>query len=866
MWGCWSTRAGDGKGAMKPPRFEYFAPRQLGAAVELLQRFAGDAKVIAGGQSLMQQVLAVPGTFAELPVSQPRYLGKDLPRVEDAALLTGTAGFTDDLALPGMLHAAFLRSPHAHARIVRVDVACAAALPGVVAIVTGEDAKRWSDPVPGFPYGWADHCIASEKVHFVGEPVAIVAATSRYLAEDAVELIEVEYEPLPVIAEPAVGLDPAAPKVLAHQPSNVAFQRTFTWGEVDEAFASADVVVEDHFRWHRASGNAIETRNCIAQWNPFTQELTAWGGFQGTGFYMPSVTRGLRLPATKIRLIPLPHGGSFGTKIYPHVVMMIALLSRKAGGRPVKWIEDRVEHLLGSYTQGPDRDYSAQMALDRQGRITAFRVKAVEDAGAFLVSVGLGMALKPVSAFTGPYRIPNAAYDLTAVLTNKVPQGSYRGWGVPPHNLALEHCLDLAARKLGLDVVEIRRRNLVRPEEMPYRMTNGAWLDSGDYGHTLDLALSLAGYDALRAEQARARAEGRLVGIGISTGVEISAVAMSMFTLLGPTAPFGTSVPESARVRLDVTGKVFAEVTFPWEGQGQHTFVAQILADYFGVTLEDVQVVCVDSLSAGPGTGPIGSRQAVMLSGAVLGAAGRVVEKLGKVAAAVLEVDPADVQFRDGRFHVQGAPDRGLALRQVLGTLLSRSDLLPDGVDGNPEASYTFNAPNRTLPDEQGRGSYDLTASNNAHVVMVEVDRDTGLVQVLKYVLADDCGVRLHPGIVEGQIQGGLAQGIGHALFEEHVYDQQGQYLTASYMDYLLPTMLDVPMSERTHTETPSPFLPLGVKGCGEGPILATPAVMLSAINDALSPLGVRCTEIPASPRRIWSLIHGSPQGVAATV
>jgi CO/xanthine dehydrogenase Mo-binding subunit len=706
----------------------------------------------------------LPSTFVDLPVSQPRYVGRDVERIEDVALLSGSAEFTDNLAFGGMLHAAILRSPHPHARIVRIDTSRAESLPGVEAVVTGADAARWTETVPGYPGGFSGHCIAVEKTHFVGEPVAVVAARDRYIAEDALDLIEVEYEPLPVVRDPMSALETGSAVVVDGQESNLAYQRVFTWGDPDAAFAAAAVVVRDNFRWHRASGNALETRNCIARWDPLTGALTAWGGFQGTGFYVPSLARGLRLSPSKIRLIGQPHGGSFGTKIYPHVVMLGAVISRKAGGRVVKWIEDRAEHLLGSMTQASDRYYSAEMAFSRDGEMLGFRVKVLEDIGAFIVSVGMGMTLKPVSTFTGPYRVKNAAYDLTVVTTNKVPQGSYRGWGVPAHNLALEHCVDLAARELKIDPAELRRRNLVRAEEMPYTAPSGHVLDSGDYGKTLDMALDLAEYREMRAEQERLRQEGRLVGIGVYTGIEVSAVAMSMFTLLGASAPFGTSVPESARVRLDVMGKVYAELTFPWEGQGQHTFVAQVLADYFNVPISDVEVTTVDSLSAGPGTGPIGSRQAVMLSGAVMGAATRVRDKMARVAAALLEVDASDLEFKDGRFSVRGAPDRGLGLRQVLGPMLSRVDMLPDDVDGNPEASYTFNAPNRALPDAEGRGSYDLTASHNAHVVLLEVDRDTGKVEILKYVIADDCGVRLHPAIVEGQVQGGIAQGLGYEL------------------------------------------------------------------------------------------------------
>src|SRR5581483_3085766 len=789
---------------------------------------------------------------------QPRYVGKDLPRIEDAALLTGRVDFTDNLAFAGMLHAAVLRSTRPHARIRRIDTSRAGQLDGVAAVITGADAEAWSEPVPGLPPGWAGHCLATDKVRFVGEPIAVVAATSRYVAEDALELIDVDYEDLPPILDPERAREAAGPLVYESQGTNVVYQRQFAFGDVDEAFAHADLVVRDTFRWHRASGNALETCGCIVQWNPMDQMLTSWGGFQGTGFYVPSVSRALRLPTNKIRLIPLPHGGSFGTKIVPHHVVRIALLSRKAGGRPVKWIEDRVEHLMSAYSHGPDRRYTAEMALTRDGEMTGFRVTALEDIGAHVVSVAMGMTLKPLSAFTGPYRVRNVAYDLAVVTTNKCPQGSYRGWGVPPHNLAMEHCLDLAARELALDPAEIRRRNLLRPEQFPYVAPNGAAYDSGDYERSLDLALDLADYPALRREQEEARAQGRLVGIGVYTGVEISAVAMSMFTLLGGGAPFGTSVPESARVRIDAAGKIVAEVTFPWEGQGQHTIVAHVLADYFGVDREDVEVVAVDSLSAGPGTGPIGSRQAVMLSGAVLGAAGRVAEKLRKVAAVLLEVHADDVELRNGLLRVAGAPSKALPLRQVAATMLTRCDLLPEDVDGSPEATYTFNPPSRRLPDAEGRGSFDLTASNAVHVVMVEIDRETGQVSILKYAIADDCGVRLHPAIVEGMVQGGLAQGVGQTLLEEHVYDEGGQYLTASYMDYLLPTICEVPMPESVYTETASPVAPLGVKGAGEAAVLATPAVLMSAINDALAPLGVRCTTVPATPLRLWEVIQSA--------
>jgi len=799
-----------------------------------------------------------PAKFSELPLTQPRYLGKDLPRVEDPALLTGIAEFTDNMVLRGMLHAAVLRSPYPHARITRIDTSAAEALSGVVAVLTGAEVGEWSEPMPGAPPGWAGHCLVVDKVRFAGEPVAVVAATSRYIAEDACDLIEVEYEPLPPVTDPASAALPESPLLYEHRGTNVVFHRIFTFGDVDAAFQGADVVVRDRFRWHRASANAMETCGCIAQWNAVEGSLTAWGGFQGTGLYVPSVSKALRIAPNRVRLIPLAHGGSFGSKIFPHIVILMALLSRKAGGRPVKWIEDRVEHLKSSFSHGPDRRYEAELALSRAGEMLGFRVHALEDIGAHVVSSAMGMSLRPLSSFTGPYRVQNVQYDITVVATNKCPEGSYRGWGVPPHNLALEHCLDLASRQLGLDPVEIRRRNLLQPEQFPYEAPNGAMYDSGDYGHTLDLALDLAQYKSLREEQARARAEGRLVGIGVYTGTEMGAMSTSIFMLIGADAPYGLSRPESTRIRIDADAKITAEVTFPWEGQGQHTFVTHLIADYFGVSREDVQVVAVDSLTAGPGTGPVGSRQGVVLTGAVLGAAGRITEKLRQMAAVMLEVHPDDTELMDGQLRVKGAPSRSIPLKQVAWTLLNRCDLLPPGVDGDPEASYTYIAPDRKFPTPEGKGSFDVTAANAAHIAMVEIDRDTGLVQILKYVLADDCGVRLNPPVVEGMVLGGLAQGVGATLLEEHAYDDQGQYLSASFMDYLMPTICEVPDVESTYTETPSPFSPLGVKGAGEAAILSTPAVLMSAINDALSPLGVRCTTVPASPLRLWELIQGA--------
>ncbi len=792
-----------------------------------------------------------------LPIAQPRYVGKDVPRVEDPLLLTGRAEYGDNVRLPGMLHAAILRSPHAHARIVRIDASRAAALPGVAAILTGEEVKAWSQPVFGVPEGWTGYALATEKVHWVGEPVAMVAATDRYIAEDALELIDVEYEPLDPVVDPERAIA-GPPFVLEGKESNVAYQRHFEFGDVAKAFGEADLIVEERFRWNRTSGNPIETCVCIADWDPYSNMLTVRGSHRSPHLILPALVTSLGMPSNQIRIVQSPLGGSFGVKTFARYIVLVCLMAKKLGGRPVKWTEDRLEHLIGNSSHAWDRRHECALAVKRDGTITGFRMRMVDDFGAFAEWLGVGMVLKPMISFSGCYKIPCFDYECVAVLTNKVPQGPYRGFGLPSHYWILEQLIDIAAARLGIDPVEMRRRNFVPMDEFPYTLPSGNVYDSGNYAGSLDLLLEKSGHAELRREVEAARAEGRLVGLSVVSSIEPGLTGPPMLVHLSPRIFTRTASPEGVLIRMDAFGKVIVEVGFPWGGQSQHSFVRQIVADYFNLTPGDVQVVTVDSLVMQPGTGPISSSVAIALSGAVMGGLVRLTDKLKQGAAVMLEVHADDLELFDGQLRVKGAPDRGVPVARVAGFMLMRPDLLPEGVDGSAEATYVWNPPDRALPDEQGRGTYSVTAAGALHLCMVEVDRDTGQVRILKYVMVDDCGTRLNPSVVSGMLQGGLAHGIGNALLEEYVYDENGQILTSTYMDYLLPTIHEVPMAEEYPMVTPSPITALGVKGIGEAAIHTTPAAVLCAINDALSPLGVRITEAPATPLRVWRAIQGA--------
>jgi CO/xanthine dehydrogenase Mo-binding subunit len=797
--------------------------------------------------------VVIPKSPSEMPGGENRFIGKEVRRIEDPALVTGKTEFVDNLVMPGMLHAAIVRSPFAHARITRIDTSAAEALNGVVAVVTGKDAKRWTNLTPTVPEEWGVYCLADDTVRFVGEPVVAIAAINRYVAEDAMELVEIDYDPLTPIVDPLEAMKDGSPLLFEDKPSNVMMSRVFNWGDTDKAVAEAAHVFSERFRWHRLGANPMETFGVVMEWDPVSGEVNGWGSFQSASQMAQLRSIALGVPSNKVRMMSQPHGGSFGGKGGFRGADIAALLSRKADGRPVKWIEDRMEYLAGGGGQSWDRYYDASLAFDANGKATALKVKLVDDMGATAEAWGSISCAKPVTSFTGCYAIEAAQYDLTIVATNKLPQAPYRGMGPPPHNLVLEQLMDIAADGLGLDPAELRRKNFIPSDAFPYTIASGNEYDSGDYEAGLDAAMEMSDYAGLRRRQEEARAEGKLFGIGVVSTIEPGVFDWNAYSIVGVQ---GTGVPEGATVSMDIFGKISCRIGFGLEGQGQYTLIAQVLADYFGVEMDDITVVPCDTLSAPPNFGPGGSRLGVAITGAALGAAERLKEKLARVAAVLLQTEASNLEMSNGAIRIPGVEGAELPLAAVAGAMLARSDLLPEDVDPNPQATYVWTAPGRTPADEEGRAKSYLTAASACHIVAVEVDRDTGQVDIQGYWIADDCGTRLNPATVEGQTQGAVAQGVGAALLEEYVYDEEGQLLTSTYMDYLIPTIHEVPISERRALCTPSPFTPLGAKGCGESAMHSTPAAIVCAINDALAPLGKRITEVPASPNRVWKLIQ----------
>jgi 3-oxo-Delta1-steroid hydratase/dehydrogenase large subunit len=776
-------------------------------------------------------------------MSGQKWIGQAVKRKEDPDLLTGKAQFIADAVMPGMLHMAILRSPYAHARITAIDAGGALALPGVTAVITGTDAAEMSTPLFGLPPGWSTYCLAVEKACYVGEPVAAVAAPDRYYAEDALEKITVEYEPLPVVTDPEEATAPGSPLVQTDKGSNVIYQRTFSFGEDTEAvFSRAAHTVGGKFRWRRVSGNPIETLGCLCAYDAASGQLTVWANLQLHTALQRVVAATLRLAPEKVRIRAFPQGGSFGAKrsVYKYVVMASLLALRT--GRPVKWVEDRREHLVASSTHGSDRYYEAELAVDADGTIRGLRVKLLDDIGAYCETLGGALqVVKPLACLTGCYVIPDVEYAVTCVATNKSPQGAYRGFGPPVHNFVLERLVDMAARRLRLDPAAIRLGNFIPPAAFPYTIPSGNLYDSGDYPAVLRKALALVEYDRWRREQQRAREAGRYVGIGMATIVDVGVSGRGLIAFLHPTLS-AAGGPEGVRLRVDGQGTIVVEVGYAEAGQGLDTIVVQVLADELGITPEGISVIHLDTASAPPSQGPVGSRGGVAIAGAVLAAARSLQEQALQRAAVQFGISPSSLEWYEGRVRVSSSPERTLSVAE----LAAKTPLRVEG---------EWLSPAQGQPDEQGRLHSYATAAAATHIAVVEVDIETGQIRILQYIAVDDCGTVLNPAIVEGMVQGGIAQGLGIALLEEHVYDEDGQLLNGTLMDYLLPTAVDVPHIETAHLVTPSPFTPFGAKGTGESSINGAPAAIANAISDALAPLGIEITELPVSPARLMSLI-----------
>ncbi|MGH7919673.1 MAG: xanthine dehydrogenase family protein molybdopterin-binding subunit [Candidatus Dormibacteraceae bacterium] len=796
------------------------------------------------------------------PKQDRHWVGESIRRVEDPRFLTGRGGYIDDLSMPGMLHAAVLRSPQPHARITRIDTTAAKAMPGVVAVVTGQEAVELCNPMPDFgpaPDKHVFRCLASDKVRYVGEGVAAVVAESRYLAEDACDAIEVEYEPLPPVVDPEQATRADAPLVHEALGTNVAYERTFTFGDVDRDFAEADVVVRDRLRWHRSGAQPLEGVGAIAAYDPSSGRMTIQCNSLTFTSFMFMVANTLKVPSNKLDVHPVNAGGSFGSKFWAVKVAVVAGMLAKRTGRPVKFVEDRLDNIMNCDHHGSDRIYDVELAALRDGTLTSLRLSVVDDYGAY-IQLGTGTHGNSLAQLVGPYRIRTAQYHVQAVLTNKCQQGAYRGFGSEVTNWMLERMVDLVARRLDLRPEDIRRRNFIQPDQFPYYTPTGNLYDSGDYERVLDHALSMIDVESWRREQRRLREEeGRHIGIGLVCTQERSVFSATEFWFwFDDPETKVTSAPESVTLSVDATGSITATLySQAFWGNSAETMVAQLVAEEFEVEPQTVSVVYGGTQGGLPATGPGGSRFTVMIAGAVEGAAQRIKNKMFKVASHLLEVDEEDLEWRDGAVRVKGAPDRAKATAEIAAWLHLFKHSLPDDIESGLEAQKTYDHPYTTMPsdDRSDLGVFYPFVGHACHIPVVEVDVHTGHVTVLEYAAVHDAGTIVNPRSLGGQIIGGMAQGLGTTLFERYVYDAEGQLLTASYQDYLIPSAMEVPELRVGHEETPSPYTAHGIKGAGEGGRMVTPAALSAAIDDALREYGVRCNELPAAPSLLCSWI-----------
>ncbi len=753
--------------------------------------------------------------------------------------MRGLAHYVDDIRLADTLHAAILRSPHAHAHIKSIRVEEASKVPGVVVVVTGRDVREKIGLVPVAAQNPTlrvpPHTVlAVDKICFVGEGVAAVVARDRYTAQDALDLIQVDYEPLPVVSDPEKALDPASPVIHSEWPDNTAFRWGLKQGNLDRAFRDAYRIFKQRLVHQRLAPIAIEGRGVLARYLPGEEELTVWSSTQIPHLLKTQLSLMLRLPENRVRVIAPEVGGGFGSKLNVYAEeALVAYLSQRLN-RPVKWIEERRENIQATI-HGRGQVGEVEVAVKKDGTILGLRYRAIADIGAYHQLLTPGIPPLTGLMLSGAYKIPCISMEVTGVFTNKMSTDAYRGAGRPEATFVVERIMDRVAQELGIDPVKIRQKNFPQRKDFPFKTATGLVYDSGNYRAALNKALKLAGYERLRREQKRLRNQGTYLGIGLSTYVEMCG--------MGPSSAMPAGGWESGTVRVEPTGKITVLTGTSPHGQGQETSFAQIVADELGVDLDDIKVIHGDTAVVTSGIGTFGSRATAVGGTAVFQAAVRVKEKARRIAANLLEVDPVDLVFSGGKFSVKGVPKKGVSIQEIAleAHLATR---LPKRMEPGLSATAFFEPANFTFPF-------------GTHICVVEVDPKNGGVAVKKYIAVDDCGKVINPLLVDGQIQGGIAQGLGQALFEEVMYDEDGQLLTGSLMEYALPKAEDLPRLELARTETPTPVNPLGVKGVGEaGTIGSTPAIV-NAVIDALAPFGVVHIDMPLKPEKIWRLCQG---------
>jgi CO/xanthine dehydrogenase Mo-binding subunit len=803
----------------------------------------------------------------EAPRKGLSWIGRSMKRVEDPRILAGKGRYVDDLVLPNMAHAAVLRSPYAHARIKSIDTSKAAALPGVVLVMTGAQVAEVAGPVASFASPpVVHHCMAIEKVRHVGEAVAAVVAEDRYIAEDALDLIEVEYEPLPVTVDPEAAITASGDAVLHPDrgSTNCAYDSSFKFGTVDDDFAKADVVVQRRIKWGRSGPQPLETCGAVAEFDEGTGKFTVYANsnfYAAIGFV---VAGALKVPATHLKVIPTIAGGSFGSKLFNHKHLTLTCVLARAAGQPVKYMEDRLDNILNADAHGSDRIYDAELALKKDGTMLSLRFTVIDDYGAYL-QYGVGTHGNALSQVTGPYRIGSFGMRLMAVLTNKCQQGAYRGFGSEVTNFVIERLVDAAADQLGMDPIDLRRKNLIQPHEFPYVIPTGNIYDSGNYQAVLAKALELVRYDEWKAKQTEARRQGRYVGIGVATCQERSVYSPTEWWSLNPLQTPGfalTSAPEGIAVRIDPTGKIFAQLNAPFWGNSPETVVTQVLAEQFAVDPSDVTIGYADSDAAFNGFGPGGSRFTVMVTGAVVSASIKLKAKLKKLAAHMLEVAERDLEFRNGKVGVVGAPgvEKSIAEIALMANFFRMSFPDTPDFDSGLETTAVYDHPLSTPPAEDRRhlGIFYPIMGHMCHVAVVEVDPQTGKVEFLDYAAVHDAGTMVNPITLGGHIMGGTAMGIGSTLYEEFCYDDDGQLLNASFADYHIPTAHEIPKVRIGHVETPSPYTEYGIKGGGEGGRMGAPSAVVRAVEDALKPFNVSIDSVPIQPAKIRNLIRAA--------
>ncbi|WP_424765576.1 xanthine dehydrogenase family protein molybdopterin-binding subunit [Paenibacillus sp. sgz302251] len=797
---------------------------------------------------------------------KPNGIGSPMPRTEDARLTSGQGTFIEDMnPLPNIHHAAILRSPYPHAAIRAIRTDKAALMPGIKGIVTGRDIAELTKPFPvGVTAPVEYYSLAVDKVRFVGEPVAVVVAKNRYLAEDALDAIEVDYEPLPAVVDIEKALEPEAPILHDKVGSNIANHRTFHYGDVEKAFAEADVVLKHKFLFPKYSATPVETYGVIANYERSTDHMTIWSNFHGPFTLQSVMAHALQMPSNRLRIIiPKDVGGSYGIKsgVYPYMVLM-GVVSKKVG-LPVKWVEDRQEHLMAS-SSGTDRVTWIEAAVTRDGIVTGMKMKMADNVGGYIRAPEPACLYRTHSNSTGAYGIKNLFMETIAVMTNKSPTGLIRGYGGQQLYFPLERMMHIIALQLGIDPADIIRRNLIPSEAFPYRTPTGGLYDSGDYMAAFQKALEMTGYDAFREKQRDLRRQGKYLGIGLACIVEPSGSNMGYITVALTPEERAKSLPKSgsaegATVSIDPMGGISVRISTAPTGQGHETVAAQIVGEVLGVDPVTVRVIAeMDTLTSpwSVASGSYSSRFAPIGSSAVYQAASKVRDKLLLIASAQLKLPPEALDVEGGKIVVRESPEKQLSLKRLIGSAHWNPESLPDGMEPGIHETAFYTIPGAAPPDENDLVNGSATYGFVADAVTVEVDAETGEVKILDYITVHDAGKLLNPLIVEGQVMGGLVHGLGGALFEELAYDSSGHFLTGSFMDYLCPTATEIPRISVKHLETPSPITPLGAKGLGEGNTMSAPAAIANAVADALSPLNITIDSLPLSPSRIWSYMQ----------